>query len=39
MLIGNRRVSFGFGSLNLLATVLLTMPAMSLAAQTLEISG
>lgn len=37
MLIGHRQVSFRFGSLNLLATVLLTMPAMSLAAQTLEI--
>ena len=37
MQIGNRQLSFRFGSLNLLATVLLTMPAMSLAAQTLEI--
>lgn len=37
MLIGNRQVSFCFGFLNLLVTVLLTMPAMSLAAQTLEI--
>ena len=37
MLIGHRQVSFYFGWLNLLATVLLTMPAMSLAAQTLEI--
>lgn len=37
MLIGHRQVSFRFGSLNLLAIVLLTMPAMSLAAQTLEI--
>ena len=37
MLIGNRQVSFCFRWLNLLVTVLLTMPAMSLAAQTLEI--
>lgn len=37
MLIGHRQASFRFGSLNLLATALLTMPAMSLAAQTLEI--
>ena len=37
MLIGHRQVSFCFGLLNLLVTVLLTMPAMSLGAQTLEI--
>lgn len=37
MLIGNRQMSFCFGLLNLLVTVFLTMPAMSLAAQTLEI--
>jgi len=37
MLIGHRQVSFYFGFLNLLVTVLLTIPAMSLAAQTLEI--
>lgn len=37
MLIGHRQVSFCFRWLNLLVTVLLTMPAMSLAAQTLEI--
>ena len=37
MLIGHRQVSFRFGWLNLLVTVLLVMPAMSLAAQTLEI--
>ena len=37
MLIGHRQVSFHFGLLNLLVTVLLTMPAMPLAAQTLEI--
>lgn len=37
MLIGHRQISFCFGLLNLLVTVLLTMPAMSLAAQTLEI--
>jgi hypothetical protein len=37
MLIGHRQVSFRFRLLNLLVTVLLTMPAMSLAAQTLEI--
>lgn len=37
MLIGHRQVSFYFRYLNLLVTVLLTMPAMSLAAQTLEI--
>jgi hypothetical protein len=37
MLIGHRQVSFCFGLLNLLVTVLLTMPAMSLAGQTLEI--
>jgi hypothetical protein len=37
MLIGHRQVSFCFGWLNLLVTVLLTMPAMSLTAQTLEV--
>jgi len=37
MLIGHRLVSFRRGWLNLLVTVLLVMPAMSLAAQTLEI--
>ena len=37
MLIGHRQVSFCFGVLNLLVAVLLTMPAMSLTAQTLEI--
>lgn len=37
MLIGHRQVSFHCGWLNLLVTVLLVMPAMSLAAQTLEI--
>lgn len=37
MLIGRRQVSFYLRWLNLLVTVLLTMPAMSLAAQTLEI--
>ena len=37
MLIVNRQVSFCFRWLNLLVTVLLVMPAMSLAAQTLEI--
>jgi hypothetical protein len=37
MLIGHRQISFCFGLLNLLVTVLLTMPAMLLAAQTLEI--
>lgn len=34
MLIGHRHVSFCFALLNLLITVLLTMPAISLAAQT-----
>jgi len=38
MLIGHRLVSFRRGWLNLLVTVLLVMPAMSLAAQTLEIT-
>ena len=37
MLIGPRHISFRFRSLNRLATVLLTVPAMSLAAQKLEI--
>jgi len=37
MLIGHRQVSLCFGLLNLLVTALLTMPAMSLSAQTLEI--
>ncbi|MGO4210712.1 hypothetical protein AB4Y89_06055 [Terriglobus sp. 2YAB30_2] len=37
MLIGHRQISFRCGWLNLLVTVLLVMPAMSLAAQTLEI--
>lgn len=37
MLIGHRQVSFCFGLLNFLITVSLTMAAMSLAAQTLEI--
>lgn len=37
MLIWHRQESFYFGFLNLLVTFLLTMPAMSLAAQTLEI--
>ena len=37
MLIGHRQTSFRCGRLSLLTTVLLTMPAMSLAAQTLEI--
>jgi hypothetical protein len=37
MLIGHRQVSFRRGWLNLLVTVLMAMPAMSLAAQTLEI--
>jgi hypothetical protein len=37
MLIGHSQVSFRFRWLNLLVTVLLTIPAMSLAAQTLEI--
>ena len=37
MLIGHRQVPFCFRWLNLLVIVLLVMPAMSLAAQTLEI--
>ncbi|AEU36198.1 hypothetical protein [Granulicella mallensis] len=37
MLIGHRQVSFHRGWLNLLVTVLMAMPAMSLAAQMLEI--
>ena len=37
MLTGHRQVSFRRGWLNLLVTVLLVIPAMSLAAQTLEI--
>lgn len=37
MLIGHRQVSLCFRFFNLLVTVLLTMSAMSLAAQTLEI--
>ena len=37
MLIGHRQVSFCFGLPNFLVTILMTMPAMSLAAQTLEI--
>ena len=37
MLIGHRPVSFRCGWLNLLVTVLLVMPAMSVVAQTLEI--
>src|ERR1700678_800763 len=37
MLIGHRQISFRYGWLNLLVPVLLVMPAMSFAAQTLEI--
>jgi hypothetical protein len=37
MLIGHHQVSFRCGWLNLLVTVLMVMPAMSLTAQTLEI--
>ena len=37
MLIGHRQLSFRLGALNLFAIALLTIPAMSLAAQTLEI--
>lgn len=37
MLIGHRQVSFCFGFLNFLVTVLLILPAMSLSAQTIEI--
>ncbi len=37
MLIRHRQVSFCFGFLNFLVTVLLILPAMSLSAQTIEI--
>jgi hypothetical protein len=37
MLIGHRQISFCFGLLKLLVTVLLVLPAMSLSAQTIEI--
>ena len=37
MLLGRRQIYFCFGLLNLLVAVLLTIPAASLAAQTLEI--